>query len=137
MSAALDEARQLFRAATRDRTSFELLFDTGRAPHETLGFLAQQACEKFIKAVLVVHGAQVERTHDLERLFDLAHEQGITVPVASELLRRLNPYAVGLRYESTEVIWIAAEDARTVVSRLHGWANTEIAACDTSGVKKE
>ncbi|WP_366929729.1 HEPN domain-containing protein [uncultured Thiodictyon sp.] len=39
-------------------------------PHETLGFLAQQACEKLIKAVLVRHGARVERTHDLERLFD-------------------------------------------------------------------
>ena len=81
MNAALDEARQLLRAAARDRTSFELFLGTGCAPHETLGFLAQQACEKFIKAVLVLHGARVERTHDLERLFDLAVEQRIAVPV--------------------------------------------------------
>jgi hypothetical protein len=44
MSAALDEARQLQRAAIRDKTAFDLLIGTGGAPHETVGFLAQQAC---------------------------------------------------------------------------------------------
>ena len=106
MNAALDEARQLFRAATRDKTSLELLLGTGRAPHETVGFLAQQACEKRIKAVLVLHGARIERTHDLERLFDLATEQTIRVPIPGNVLRQLNPYAVALRYESTDTIWM-------------------------------
>ncbi len=50
MNAALDEARQLLRAAIRDKTAFDLLIGTGGAPHETVGFLAQQACEKLIKA---------------------------------------------------------------------------------------
>jgi HEPN domain-containing protein len=128
MNAALDEARQLLHAATRDQTSFELLLGTGRAPHETLGFLAQQACEKLIKAVLVFHGARVERTHDLERLFDLAMEQHIAVPVAGNVLRRLNPYAVALRYESTETIWMTEADAVAIVETLQKWAHTEIAA---------
>lgn len=137
MNAALDEGRQLFRAATRDKTSFELLLGTGRAPHETMGFLAQQACEKFIKAVLVLHGAQVERTHDLERLCELAVAQRIAVPVASKVLRQLNPYAVALRYESTETIWTTEEDAKMVVNSLYGWANKEIAACDAFRVGNE
>jgi HEPN domain-containing protein len=128
MSAPLDEARQLLRAATRDRTSFELLLGTGRAPHETLGFLAQQACEKLIKAVLVRRGARVERTHDLERLYDLAAEQNIEVPISAGMLRRLNPYPVALRYESSDTVWMSADDANAVLTTLHGWASSEIAA---------
>lgn len=131
MNAAHDEAFQLLRAATRDQTSFELLLSTGRAPHETLGFLAQQACEKLIKAVLVLHGARVERTHDLERLFDLAAEQEIAVPVSGDVLRRLNPYAVALRYESTETIWMKETDAAGIVKTLHEWASGQIQADET------
>ena len=131
MNVPLDEARQLLRAATRDRLSFELLLGTGRAPHETLGFLAQQACEKLIKAVLVRHGARVELTHDLERLFDLAVEQHIAVPVSGDVLRCLNPYAVALRYESTETIWIKDADAMAIVKTLHEWASIKIAADET------
>ena len=130
MSAPLDEAYQLLRAATRDRTSFELLLSTGRAPHETLGFLAQQASEKCIKAVLVLRAARVERTHDLERLFDLAFEQGIAVPVSGDVLRRLNPYAVALRYEGTETVWMKEADAFVIMKTLHDWANAEIKGCE-------
>ncbi|MBK8129393.1 MAG: HEPN domain-containing protein [bacterium] len=76
MNASLDEARQLFGAGSRDRTSFHLLVESARAPHETVGFLAQQACEKFIKVVLVLHGVPLERTHDLEYLAELATAAG-------------------------------------------------------------
>ena len=132
MNAALDEANQLFRAATRDKTSFDLLLETGRAPHETIGFLAQQACEKLIKTVLVLRGARVERTHDLERLCDLAADQGVTVPVSSKILRRLNPYAVALRYESADAIWMTEEDAMAVVNALYEWASSQIHAQGTT-----
>lgn len=65
MSGSLEEARQLFKAGERDRMSFQLLEQTGRAPHETLGFLAQQACEKFLKSMMVLSAINVTRTHDL------------------------------------------------------------------------
>ncbi|NVZ08346.1 hypothetical protein HW932_03630 [Allochromatium humboldtianum] len=67
MSALLEEAKQLITAGERDRISFQLLQQTGQAPHETLGFLAQQACDKFIKAMMVLSSITVVRTRQLPR----------------------------------------------------------------------
>lgn len=128
MNAALDEATQLFKAACRDRTSFQLLIETGRAPNETIGFLAQQASEKFIKAILVCNGVAVERTHDLERLSSLADRAGLILPVPSTALRYLNPYAVALRYEGIEVVWVTDSEAQSMVERLHAAALSALSA---------
>jgi HEPN domain-containing protein len=119
MNTALDEATQLFKAGCRDRTSFQLLIETGRAPNETIGFLAQQACEKFIKAILVINGVPVERTHDLERLSGIANTAGLILPVPAQELRQLNPYAVALRYEGIEVIWVTDRQANLIVEKLY------------------
>jgi HEPN domain-containing protein len=62
------QAQALFDAALRDRLTLRLLRDSGQAPEEVMGFHAQQACEKLIKAVLVMHGVVFERTHDLAAL---------------------------------------------------------------------
>nr|VFJ91621.1 MAG: HEPN domain-containing protein [Candidatus Kentron sp. LFY] len=72
MNTMPDEARQLYEAACRDKISFDLLFETGRAPNESMGFFAQQTCEKCIEAVLVLHGVPIDRTHDLEQLREIA-----------------------------------------------------------------
>ena len=48
MNAPLDEVQQLYAVAQRDMTSLDILIASGRTPHETIGFLAQQACEKLI-----------------------------------------------------------------------------------------
>lgn len=48
MSEHIEEARRLLEAALRDDLSFQLLMESGRVPHETMGFLAQQSCEKLI-----------------------------------------------------------------------------------------
>jgi HEPN domain-containing protein len=122
MNAALDEATQLFKAGCRDRTSFQLLIETGRAPNETIGFLGQQACEKFIKAILVMQGVPVERTHDLERLSNIATTAGLTLPVPATELRQLNPYAVALRYEGIEVGWVTDIEVQTMVEKLYAVA---------------
>jgi hypothetical protein len=68
----------------------------------------------------------------LERLFDLATAQGIVVPVPGDVLRRLNPYAVALRYESSEVIWMTEEDAAQIVNTLLHWASNPIEASEES-----
>ena len=121
-----DEARQLMTAAERDRLSFHLLLETGRAPNETLGFLAQQACEKYLKALLALVGAQFDRSHDLDYLARLAIRTGIDLPVETERLRALNPYAVALRYEGTDVIWVTNEEATHLVEAMRTLANTRL-----------
>ncbi len=52
------------------RTSLYLL-KGGESFFENAGFHAQQACEKFLKALLTAHQIEFPKTHDLERLLQL------------------------------------------------------------------
>lgn len=113
-----DEARQLYEAGLRDRIACRLLEETGRAPHETLGFLAQQACEKFLKSRLVLAGVPPGRTHDLEFLAGQICTAGIDLPISIDDLRLLNPYAVAFRYEPSPGRWIDERLALELVEAL-------------------
>ena len=126
MNAPLDEAQHLYAAAQRDMTSLDILIASGRAPHETIGFLAQQACEKLIKTLMVLHAIKIERTHDLELLAHLAIAGGITLPMNAETLGQLNPYAVALRYEGTEVHWVAEQQAVAMVNQLNSFVEQSL-----------
>jgi len=126
MNASLDEARQLYAAAQRDMTSLDILIASGRAPHETIGFLAQQACEKLIKTLMVLHSIKIERTHDLDLLAHLATAGGITLPIDAVELGQLNPYAVALRYEGSEVHWVTEQQAVNLVNKLNSFVQQSL-----------
>ncbi len=63
-----------------------------------LGFHAQQAVEKMLKAVLARAGVAFRRTHDLAELLDVLHDAGLPDPPHAERLDELNPFAVEARY---------------------------------------
>lgn len=70
----------LARKAAEDAVA---LGEFGRNPNiadSILGFHAQQAIEKWLKAVLADKGVDFEYTHDLRRLIELVEELGITFP---------------------------------------------------------
>ena len=50
--------------------------------------------------------------------------------MSGDVLRRLNPYAVALRYEGTETVWMKEADAFVIMKTLHDWANAEIKGCE-------
>jgi len=61
-------------------------------------FHAQQAAEKYLKALLVHHQIEFPRTHDLGELLDLlAPVEGPLVSLLAEATA-LNPYSVDMRY---------------------------------------
>lgn len=64
---------------------------------EVVGFHAQQAAEKLLKAVLLAKGTRPYRTHDLQSLADAVTAAGNSLPVAEETLVALTPYAVDYR----------------------------------------
>ncbi len=121
MSALEEQAEVLIAAGKRDELSLQLLIETERAPHETIGFLAQQACEKYIKAGLVLKGIFFERTHDLVALYLLAEQNGIKIPVNIELLRALNSYAVQFRYEGCPIVLIEPKACESIANALANW----------------
>jgi HEPN domain-containing protein len=72
-----------------------------RGMYEQLCFLAQQAAEKSIKAILVSAGVEFPRTHDLQALVDLLPAV-IRRPPAVGVVARLTAYAVSSRYPGEE-----------------------------------
>jgi len=96
---ASDEARRLLAKATEDEYVLDRLLDDPGAPDSIVGFHAQQAAEKLLKAALFLGGVAPPRTHNLARLVDLAAEHHLNLPPECEQLRWLTPYAVLFRYE--------------------------------------
>jgi len=58
----------------------------------------QQAAEKAVKAFLVHHAREYERTHDIEVLIDLASEVDSTFSMLADAADALTPYATRFRY---------------------------------------
>ncbi len=93
-----DFVQQWLDKAERDLQAARILLASEIEEYESVGFHAQQAAEKFIKAFLVRHQVEFPKTHDIARLRELV------ASVDSELARRvapadsLTPYGVEFRY---------------------------------------
>jgi len=68
-------------------------------PYDTACFHAQQAAEKYLKAIMAVHGLDIPRTHDLEELQLLCLKLVQDNDFKSLLLEELSDYAVSVRYD--------------------------------------
>ncbi len=77
---------------------------------EAIGFHAQQASEKYLKAFLVEHQIEFPKTHDLGQLLDLISP--VDPSLASTLcdVPSLNPYGVDFRYPG-HLAGMTADDA--------------------------
>jgi len=68
-----------------------------KCPTDTVCFHAQQCVEKYLKAVLVLHGQDFPKTHDLKRLFALMPVH-VRPALTKEEQDQLTDYATGARY---------------------------------------
>ncbi len=94
-----EHAKLLMRKARQDEFTVEKLISDPASPDEVIGFHAQQAAEKMLKARLALASIRFRRTHDLVELLDILREKGIAVPEDLEEIRRLTPFAVAFRYD--------------------------------------
>lgn len=67
-------------------------------PDDVLGFHAQQAVEKSVKAVLANNDVSYERTHNIAYLLTLLDSADIPPPENADSLVELTPWAAGFRY---------------------------------------
>lgn len=81
----------------------------------TIGLHAQQAAEKFLKAVLVHYQVEFPKTHDLGKLLDLIAM--VNAPLADALrdATALNPLGSTMRYPS-DLPELTPEDARAALA---------------------
>ena len=89
---------RLLALARRDLRAAELLRDQPEVGDGIMGFHAQQAAEKALKAWLAILGIDFPWTHDLSLLIHKLDEGGAEVTNWWALLE-LNPFAVQFRYE--------------------------------------
>jgi HEPN domain-containing protein len=119
-------AEVLLRKAKGDESTVEKLLPDPTSHDEIIGFHAQQAVEKFLKAVLARHGVPYPRIHDLTELVDLPRENKISFPVDLEDIDRLTPFATVFRYAELSAEPPQAFDrawALDIVRRVRAWAD--------------
>lgn len=99
MNRSREYALVLLQKARDDLYVLERLATDADAPTWSVGFHAQQAVEKALKAVLAARSVEFPRTHNLAQLLDLLREQGLPLPADGQNLPRLTPFGATLRYD--------------------------------------
>ncbi len=121
---AVSEARRWLRFAREDLAAAEATIEQSDVAPRHVCWLAQQAAEKAIKAVLVLLQIDFPKTHDLDALRNLVPEDW-QVKRDHPDLAGLTEWAVEARYPGD---WPEAleKDARSAVERARGvWTSVE------------
>ena len=116
--AASDEARRFLQKAAQDEYVLARLLEDLAAPDEQLGFHAQQAVEKLLKAALFLLGREPPRTHHLAQLEALLAAAGQPLPTEFQVLLDLTPFAVQWRYEDDPGPPMSLEERRCLLSSI-------------------
>lgn len=97
-----DRPEILLRKARQDELVLERLLGHEDVDDDTLGFHAQQAAEKMLKAVLASQGIDYPKTHNLRVLIELLAEAGIRIPEELSAVTRLTPFGTTFRYDTMQ-----------------------------------
>jgi HEPN domain-containing protein len=126
----LDLARVLVARAIDDETLVRKVSSDTEVADAIIGFHAQQAAEKLIKAVLAARGVAFMKSHALSYLVGLVEEHHIDAPPALSEADVLSPWAVEFRYEGEEPPVFDRPAALALVERLRTWAESQIEATE-------
>ncbi len=123
----LDVARALLGKARGDEAGLRALLENTDVPDHVAGFLAQQAIEKSLKAVLTARGVGYERSHDIDYLCALIEDNGLELTEQIKAAVALTPWAVEFRYaEPLEPNPLDRAKALATVVAVREWAGIEI-----------
>ena len=123
MNRSPEHARLLLRKAREEASLLNRWVEDESVPAWLMGFHAQQAVEKALKAVLAGRGLEYPLTHSLSWLLDLVHQQAIEGPPDAAEIPRLTSFGTTFRYADdlegeTELLldraWAAACVSRTI-----------------------
>jgi HEPN domain-containing protein len=120
------EVAELFlRKAASDLSAARVLARDPDQGDDVVGFHAQQAVEKSLKAVLVVRGFDIPRTHDRDLLARLVVPGTQDVPSELADANTLSPWAVATRYDDIGAT-LDRRGALDVAERAFDWARVRI-----------
>ena len=120
-------AARLARKAEADATASRKFAADTEITDDIVGFHAQQAVEKWLKAVMALRGMRQTRTHDIDRLAESLEEDGVELPFSRRQLDELTIFAVPLRYEDLlDGESLDRQAAVTLVSEVGKWATAQL-----------
>ena len=122
MTPCTEEAHRLLGIAQRDFDTFKILAAHPDAALSAMCFHIQQCIEKPLKAVLTVNGVDFPYTHNLELLGYEIENLDLGIPFPPEELRRLNPFAVAVRYDDGEIPLLPRDIIETFATTILDWA---------------
>jgi HEPN domain-containing protein len=126
MSDPDDIPRALLGLARDDRLAAKALLPVEGVTDAILGFHAQQAVEKSLKAVLALREVEFPFTHDLDGLLELCQENDIDMPGELSEVDRLSPYGVQLRYGASTPGGLDRDQALRWAASAVEWAQSII-----------
>jgi HEPN domain-containing protein len=121
-----DLALVLLQRAREDEALVRRVLDDVDIADAIVGFHAQQAVEKAIKAVLAARGIRFVKTHALGYLIDLVETHDIEGPAALSEADVLAPWAVDFRYETESEPALDRPAALVLVEELIAWAADQV-----------
>jgi len=123
-----ETAHGLLARALDDAAAVRAALPLAEVTDGIVGFHAQQAVEKSIKAVLAAREEPFPFTHDLEGLIERYASAGIEVPAELvDIAGLLTPYAVRHRYGGDPPTLVGRESALRLADAAVSWAAAAVA----------
>ena len=123
-----DLARVIATNAERDAVAVERMAPDHELADDVVGLHAQQAAEKYLKAVLAHRGITYRRVHSITYLLGLLEDHEVAWPPRAAELETLTPWAPQARYDhDTGDAILDREAAVELVGAVRAWAQDELA----------
>jgi len=126
MSSTPDLPGDLLALAQEDLAAAEALDRAERVSDAPVGFHAQQAVEKALKAAIASRDQDFPFNHDLGLLMQLCQDAGLEVPAGLTDADRLTPYAAAVRYGLGDPGAVPTSDALRWAALAIEWADTQL-----------
>jgi HEPN domain-containing protein len=123
-----DLARVLLDRADDDITLVRHVLDDAEIADAIIGFHAQQAVEKALKAVLAAREIEFAKTHALGYLIGLIETNAIEAPPAVLGASELSPWAVDFRYETDDEPALDRPATLVLIEEIRAWAAISVGA---------
>jgi HEPN domain-containing protein len=126
MSSTPDLPGDLLALAREDLAAAEALDRAERVSDAPVGFHAQQAVEKALKAAIASRAQDFPFNHDLGLLMQLCQDAGLELPAGLTEADRLTPYAAAVRYGLGDPGAVPTSDALRWAALAIEWADAQL-----------
>jgi HEPN domain-containing protein len=127
MAGPADLARELLGLADDDLVAARALLDVPGVTDAIVGFHAQQAAEKALKAALASADLEFPYTHNITTLMQLCDDAELTLPNELATVDLLTPYGVAGRYGARSPATVDRATALELAERAVSWSRAVVA----------